>query len=331
MADANDRRRGNLLAEASLFLAVLPVVAALAPGYDVNIEIPEVGFILIFCPALAVVLGALGRRRARDGTFEERLIANLGLGLGVVGAFFCVVAPIRMGSGSGVRRSLSTNNLKQIGLALSNYHEVYGRFPPPAILDRAGRPLYSWRVAILPFLEEAPLHGRFHLDEPWDSPHNRELLARMPGVFASPYPGSHAEGTTTYQGLVGPGTAFEAPGGTTLGASERSPAGAVFPSIVRSVGDFPDGADRTLMVVTARRAVPWSKPEDVLIQPGGPPPPLGEEGMRRREAFQAGKIHGFIGLFADGSVRSIALTTPERILRALFSRNGGEEIPDDEF
>src|SRR5262245_11036025 len=74
-----------------------------------------------------------------------------------------------------VQRRASANNLKQIGLALHNYHDTYGKLPPAAICDKAGKPLLSWRVAILPFIEQNALYKQFKLDEPWDSEHNKKL------------------------------------------------------------------------------------------------------------------------------------------------------------
>jgi RNA polymerase sigma factor (sigma-70 family) len=80
------------------------------------------------------------------------------------------------------------NNLKQIGLAMHTYREAHGRFPAPAILGKDGKPLLSWRVAILPYIVEDGLYQSFKLDEPWDSPHNKRLLERMPGLYAPPRP-----------------------------------------------------------------------------------------------------------------------------------------------
>ena len=77
------------------------------------------------------------------------------------------------------------NNLKQVGLAMHNHPKADGRFPAPAIQGPDGKPLLSWRVAILPYLEENELYLSFKLDEPWDSPHNKPLLERMPYLYAS--------------------------------------------------------------------------------------------------------------------------------------------------
>src|SRR5438093_7201056 len=81
-------------------------------------------------------------------------------------------------------RQTSVNNLKQLALAMHNYHDTYGHLPPAALKNKKGKPLLSWRVALLPFVEEDKLYKEFRLDEPWDSAHNKKLLAKMPKLFA---------------------------------------------------------------------------------------------------------------------------------------------------
>src|SRR5438045_1511259 len=78
-----------------------------------------------------------------------------------------------------VHRLTSSNNLKQIALAFHSFHDTYGGMPAAAICDKAGKPLLSWRVAILPWIEEGALYKQFKLDEPWDSKHNKALLKKM--------------------------------------------------------------------------------------------------------------------------------------------------------
>jgi len=114
---------------------------------------------------------------------------------------------------------VSQSNLKQIVLGLLNYHDTHGRFPPAVVQGKDGRLLYSWRVLMLPYLEEDSLYQEFHRDEPWDSPHNLPLLTRMPRIFAAPRDEGQKiqPGNTFYQVFVGPGTAFENP----RGASSR--------------------------------------------------------------------------------------------------------------
>src|SRR6266446_498128 len=104
---------------------------------------------------------------------------------------------------------MASNNLRQIGLALHNYRDTYGRFPPAAIYSKDGQPVLSWRVALLPFLEETNLYREFHLDESWDSAHNRTLIARMPKVYEALGDAKTEPYTTFFQVFVGQGTVFE--------------------------------------------------------------------------------------------------------------------------
>src|SRR5205807_1964834 len=113
-------------------------------------------------------------------------------------------------------RMSSINNLKQIALAMRSYHDANGRFPPATVYSKDGKPLYSWRVLLLPYLPGTTLPDEFKLDEPWDSPHNNKLLSSMPQIFADPTMGSAASGQTVYEVFVGKGTAFESRQGEQL-------------------------------------------------------------------------------------------------------------------
>src|SRR5262249_13124817 len=141
------------------------------------------------------------------------------------------------------RRTHSVQNLRQIAVAMQAYHDTHKRFPPAAIYGMDGKPLLSWRVALLPYLEQSNLYNEFNLVEPWDGPHTKQLLARMPGVFA-PGPGPARGRTSTfYQVFTGPDTLF--PGRGALGMDA-----------------IKDGSSNTLLVIEAGTAVPWTKPED---------------------------------------------------------------------
>ena len=97
------------------------------------------------------------------------------------------------------------NNLKQIALAMHNFHAGNNAFPRPAILDEKGKPLLSWRVAILPYIDQQALYDKFKLDEPWDSPHNKALLKEMPAIYRCPIRTKAEPFTTTYRVMVGKG------------------------------------------------------------------------------------------------------------------------------
>jgi len=193
------------------------------------------------------------------------------------------------------------NNLKQVGLAMHNYREVHGRFPAAAIQGPDGKPLLSWRVAILPYLVENELYQSFKLDEPWDSPHNKPLLERMPYLYSSaPQRPGQAQGNLThFRVFVGEGTPFE--GG-------RGP----------RWEDFPDGRGQTIMVVEADEAVPWTKPDELSYAPDKPLPALGK-----------GPRGNFLVLMADGSVRFIPAKFDDVLLRRAITRNDKQPLDPD--
>jgi RNA polymerase sigma factor (sigma-70 family) len=208
---------------------------------------------------------------------------------------FALPAMAKMRTASS--RMQDMNNLKQIALAMFNYASAnQDRFPPAAISDANGKPLLSWRVAILPFLEQDTLYKQFKLDEPWDGPHNRQLLARMPTVYAIPGQKAGNASMTHYQASTGKGTVFQGNEGT-------------------RILDITDGTSNTLLVVEAADPVPWTKPADLPYDPAKPLPRLGGHFPE-----------GFNAAFCDGSVRFLSKTIEDVLLRALITRNGGEVI-----
>ena len=101
--------------------------------------------------------------RPRDGfTLIELLVVIAIIGV-LIGLLLAAVQRVR----EAANQTACRNNLKQIGLAMHNYHSVNNAFPMPAIVDKDGKPLLSWRVAILPFIERGELYNKFHTDEPW--------------------------------------------------------------------------------------------------------------------------------------------------------------------
>ncbi len=200
-------------------------------------------------------------------------------------------------------RAASTNNLKSIALAMHNYYQAHKHFPLPAGRGPDGKPLLSWRVLLLPFLEEVSLYKQFHLDEPWDSPHNRTLIDKMPAVYRLPISENIFEnkepGRTNYLLPVGNGAGFTADKATEF-------------------KDIRDGTSNTIMIVEVddRHAAIWTKPDDWLFEPKEP-----AKGLCR---FFDG---GFNAAFFDGSVRFFSEKIDAKSLRAQFTRAGGEVEP----
>ena len=201
-------------------------------------------------------------------------------------------------------RTQSMNNLKQMGLAFFNYESAYGKFPGNITDKKTGKALLSWRVAILPFIEQNNLYQQFKLDEPWDSEHNLKVAKVAIKVYAQSGKELQRdrEGNilTPFQGLAGPSGLLE------QGKNIR-------------LADITDGTSNTILLVEAQKQVIWTKPEDVPFDPkvGFPSP---------EKVFGGDSPNGFNALFADGSVRFISNRIDQKILKALFTRNGGEPL-----
>jgi Protein of unknown function (DUF1559) len=214
-----------------------------------------------------------------------------------------LVVPALRSSLETARRAQCVNNLKQIALAMHNYHASNNVFPRPAHRDEKGKPLLSWRVAILPYLEQQELYDKFKLDEPWDSPHNKELLKEMPPIYRCPIRTRVEPFTTNYRVFVGKGALFEKDQNT-------------------GVADVTDGTSNTIMVVEASEPVPWTKPDDLSYDPAAAPSLHG-----------AGSPHpdGFHAAMADGSVRFFKNAIDLNVFRALITRAAGEVIARGAF
>jgi Protein of unknown function (DUF1559) len=198
-------------------------------------------------------------------------------------------------------RARTVENLLPMGIAMQNFaFRNGGRFPPAAI-RKGGEPLLSWRVAVLPFLDEKALYARFHLDEPWDSAHNKTLQKEMPLVYAPVVRNDTAPYSTYYQGLVGPGALFDGEEGT-------------------RIADVTDGVAWTVMIVEAAQPVPWTKPEDVPYDKARPLPKLGGQ-------FD----DGVYVAFADGSARFLSRGVDSDTLHALITRGDGRVITFDQL
>ncbi|MBP3959501.1 sigma-70 family RNA polymerase sigma factor [Gemmata sp. G18] len=181
------------------------------------------------------------------------------------------------------QRARSSNNLKQIMIAVHGYHDQNGCLPRD-ITDNGGKRLLSWRVHLLPYLEQEALYKQFKLDEPWDSENNQKLLAQMPAVFRT---GTDPKnGTKTYyQGFVGPGTVFE-PG-------ERI-----------TIAEITDGTSNTVGVIEAGPAAEWTKPGGIAYDPKQPFPKLvGPFSNVRMVALMDGATVAFKPDLKDGAFR----------------------------
>lgn len=242
----------------------------------------------------------------RRRNFEVAFVAALGL----LAAHPCRVAaqdPVpakakQANPQQAPSRQDAFDQLKYLGLALHNYHVAKGSFPPAAILSPEGKPLLSWRVAILPYLDvpQEKLYKQFDLTQPWDSKHNLPLVAQMPDILKCPGARVPA-GSTVYLAPRGGATLFAGPTGT-------------------SIRRVRDGLSNTIALVEVndQAAVPWTKPDDWQLDPNAPAKALG------------GHFPGvLLTLFADGSAHALPTTIADDQLNALFTPAGGEVIAID--
>jgi RNA polymerase sigma factor (sigma-70 family) len=192
-------------------------------------------------------------------------------------------------------RTLATNNFKQIGLAMHNYHDAHNSLPTHAIYSKDGKkPLLSWRVAILPYIDQEDLYKEFKLDEPWDSAHNKKLIAKMPQIF-EPTLGKMEEGKTLIQVFTGPDTVFN-------GAKKMK------------LTDITDGTSNTILAVEAKDAVVWTQPSDL-------PLPKAKDKM---PALGGRFSNGFVIVMCDGAVRLMPLNPAAKDLRPLITPAAGD-------
>lgn len=196
-------------------------------------------------------------------------------------------------------RAASVNNLKEIALAMHNYYSANKHFPPPVLNGPDGKTTYSWRVAILPYMDrQMDLFRQYRFDEPWDGPHNRQLIDQMPAVYRLPLSGTKEPGRTNYLLPVGNGAGFTMDKPTEF-------------------KDIRDGTSMTIMVVEVddQHATVWTKPDDWPFNPKEPAKGLGR--------FFDG---GFNAAFFDGSVTTFRAGLDMKTLHGLLTRAGGEVV-----
>ena len=213
--------------------------------------------------------------------------------------------PVVNASRTAARRTQSMNNIKMIGLAMHNYADVNGHFPPASVIAPGSKFPHSWRVALLPYLDANDLYKEYDFNEPWDSPRNLKLIPKMPAVLAHPK-ADPTLGNTAYFVFHGPDSIFPP-------NSKGTP-----------LQKITDGTSNTILAIECQREVPWTKPEDIDYDPKNFPGPAIPELKPFAE-------EGFVSLFADGSARFLKKAITPSVLKALISRAGGEVIDYNTF
>ena len=197
-----------------------------------------------------------------------------------------------------VSRVQQQNNLKQMGLAMHNFHDIYNGFPDDDGSKETSKGNLSWRVHLLPLMEQNQLYQEFHLDEPWDSEHNKTLIPRMPKLFITN--GVKAKGKTSVHVMNSEGTMF---------GGDQEP----------RLRDITDGTSNTMMFVVAGadKAETWTKPGGLELKPGAPKESLGNIGQE------------FFVCRADGSVQALPADFDADNFRRLAQHRDGEVIDDE--
>jgi hypothetical protein len=227
------------------------------------------------------------------------------------------------------RREWCMNNLKQIAIGLQNYHDVYKSFPPSFIADGHGKPKHSWRVLLLPFIEQQALYDAYDFDEPWNGPNNAKLLKQMPSVYACPI---QAQSTrrrsiqaqsarrrsicTSYVAVVGPRTPWPRPQAGKL-------------------SEIPDGISNTILVLEDNSSsISWMEPRDLefdqAIRLLTSPDPVAA-GLHRHEDFFCESYDGRDVAMADGRVRFLQHGIGKTVWSAPLQIDDGVRLSDSAF
>ncbi|HZN34534.1 MAG TPA: DUF1559 domain-containing protein [Pirellulaceae bacterium] len=223
-------------------------------------------------------------------------------GAAIMGLLLCagllvaLLLPAVQAAREAARRMQSMNNMKQISIALLNYHDVYGTFPPAVVTDASGKPLYSGRVLLLPFLEQDPMFQQFRKDEAWDSPSNLPLTQQSLKIFQDPSAPPSASGQTDYLFVTGTGTAMEPkPGGIKM-------------------NDIVDGTSNTMAMVEFKGSgINWAQPRDFDVTQPTALPPGNHPG-------------GNLVMMYDGSVRFVSKNVSPQLIQQMSTRAGGEVV-----
>jgi hypothetical protein len=219
-------------------------------------------------------------------------------GICVIGVLVALLLPAVQAAREAARRMQSSNHLKQLSLAMQNYHDTFNALPPAVVRDAAGQPLYSGRVLLLPFLEQQALYNQFDRSQPWDSPANLPISQQSLMVFSDPSAQKRVAGQTDYLFVTGKGTIFEPP-----------PAGLKLRSIL-------DGTSNTMFMVEIKNSgIHWAEPRDLDISQPMSLPPGNHPNVN-------------LAVFFDGHTSAIIKTTPPEVVRALATCDAGDDPGD---
>ena len=213
------------------------------------------------------------------------------------------LAPALIDGRTPARKASCSNNLHNIVLALQQYHTDHGSYPPPFIADASGKPLHSWRVLLLPYLEQKAIHRQYRFDEPWDGPNNRKLHNNVLKCFCCPADeNAYRNAETSYVVVTGPKTPWR-------GAN----------SFFRDA-DILDGLSNTILLVEiANSGIHWMEPRDLHINQM--PMTINAARVQGISSHHPG---GALAADAAGGIRFLTNDTSPQTLRALLTAVGKE-------
>ena len=220
-----------------------------------------------------------------------------------VSALGSTLLPAIMAARQAATRMQCTNNIKQIGLALHNYHDAHWVLPPVMTADANGKPLHSWRVLLLPFIEQQALYEQIRLNEPWDSEHNKQFHNRVPSIYQCPSAKGDMTGMTSYSVVVGKECLFNEP------------------NAKKTFAAIADGTSNTIAIVERKTPVCWMDPtQEITFEEAckGVNVSAGGLGSNHTGGMNVG--------FFDGRVHFISETIAPTVLRALLTCAGGESV-----
>ncbi|TWU13496.1 hypothetical protein CA54_23310 [Symmachiella macrocystis] len=250
---------------------------------------------------------AIPRNETSDSRPFVRRVIVYGILAGALFVFFLFMMPSVGPHREAARRTACRNNLKQIGLALHNYHDVYGMFPPAYVSNGQGQPMHSWRVLILPYVDDSKdraIYDQYHFDEPWDGPHNLGLLEKTPQLYRCPSHKDAEAGTTDYAAVVGDACVMRG-------------------TVPVTIREITDGTSNTIVLgESSGSRIRWTEPRDVSL---GTFKHIGDvDGFSSEHDGMQG---GAFTLLADGSVHFVSEEMPAESVKKLFTLAGGEEMP----
>lgn len=230
-------------------------------------------------------------------------LVNLLIVVAILALVIALFLPSVRRAREAARRTQCRNNLKQLGMALHNYHDKYGVFPPVCTVDERGQPMHSWRTLLLPYLDQQALYEKIDLSKPWNDPSNAEALNTQLFEFLCPsaiHPLTH----TTYLAV----------------ATEHS---VLRRTASLRIDEISDGTSNTILVIDVPmvEAIPWMEPRDADTSLA----------LSFRTATKHPHTGGAHVLFADGAVRFLSQIIKEDVARALLTADGGEEIGNNAF